>query len=129
MSANIHQDLVIKASPQRVYQALTDGRRFSEFTGGAPAQISADAGGAFSCFGGKIVGRNIELVPDRRIVQAWRAANWDEGLYSVVRFELVAQGSDTRVVLDQAGFPADQGAHLEVGWHKMYWEPLSKYLA
>jgi len=34
-----------------------------------PAKISRAVGGPFSVFGGKIEGRNIELVPDKRIVQ------------------------------------------------------------
>ena len=57
MSDRIHQEVVLKGSPERVYKALTDASQFSELTGGAPAEISADAGGAFSCFGGMIVGR------------------------------------------------------------------------
>jgi len=37
---------VFKASPKRLYDALTDAKQFSEFTGGAPAEISREAGGA-----------------------------------------------------------------------------------
>lgn len=127
MSA-IHQEVTFKASPERVYAALTEGKEFSAFTGGAPAEISREAGGAFSCFGGMITGRNLELLPNRRLVQAWRAGNWGEGIYSVVRFELQAQGGETRLVFDHTGFPEEQRSHLEGGWPAMYWEPLRKYL-
>lgn len=127
MSA-IHQEVTFKASPERVYAALTDAEHFSAFTGGAPAEISHDAGGAFSCFGGMITGRNLELLPNRRLVQAWRAGNWGEGVYSVVRFELEAKGGETRLVFDHTGFPEEQRSHLEGGWQAMYWEPLRKYL-
>jgi activator of HSP90 ATPase len=126
--SSIHQEVTIKASPQRVYDALTNAERFSAFTGGAPAQIDAAPGGAFSGFGGMIVGRNIELVPNQRVVQAWRVANWSAGVYSIAKFELQADGPDTKLVFDQAGFPADQVEHLAPGWHKMYWDPLKKYL-
>ena len=128
MSA-IHQEVVFKANSDRVYQALTDAKQFSAFTGGAPAEISREAGGAFSCFGGMIVGRNLELVLNRRLVQAWRAGNWSEGLYSIVKFELEAEGGETRLVFDHTGFPEDQRPHLEGGWPAMYWGPLRKYLA
>ncbi len=127
MSA-IHQEVDVKASPERVYGALTEARQFSAFTGGAPAEISLEAGGAFSCFGGKIVGRNLELVPGRRLVQAWRAGSWPEGVDSIVRFELQRRGEETRIVFDHTGFPEDQRPHLESGWSAMYWEPLRKYL-
>lgn len=134
MSNTIRQEVTIKASPDRVYATLLDGKRFSEFTGGAPAEIDPAAGGAFSCFGGIITGRNIELVPDRRIVQAWRVSRWPDGLYSIVRFELQPDGAETRLVMDHVGFPPEMRAHLngeaaEGGWHRQYWEPLNRYIA
>ncbi|MCZ8515775.1 SRPBCC family protein [Paenibacillus filicis] len=129
MSAAIHQEVTFKASPAQVYDVLISSERFSKATGGAPTEIVPEAGGTFSCFGGMILGRTIELVPDKRIVQAWRAANWAEGHYSIVKFELVQQGSETQLVFDHAGFPEGQGEHLASGWHANYWEPIRKLLA
>jgi activator of HSP90 ATPase len=133
MSESIHQEIVFKASADRIYDVLLDSRKFSEFTGGAPAEINREAGGEFSCFGGVITGRNIELVPNRRIVQAWRVKVWPEGIYSIVKFELHAHGSETRLLMDHVGFPDGMRAHLsgeqpDGGWYRQYWEPLSKYL-
>ena len=79
-------------------------------------------------FGGRIVGRNVELVPDQRIVQAWRPAYWPPGVYTVVKFELKEQGSQTRVNLDHTGFPEGNFASLSSGWKMHYWERLTKYL-
>ena len=124
MSSFIHQEIVLDAPVERVYAALTDADQFSAFTGGAPAEISAEDGGAFSCFGGKIAGRNIELVANQRVVQAWRAGNWDAGAYTLVRFELRPDGAGTKIVFDQSGVPDANKAELEGGWHAMYWEPL-----
>jgi uncharacterized protein YndB with AHSA1/START domain len=129
MSKPIHQEVVFKASPQRVYEALTDAGQFSKVTGGAPTEISAGADGRFSCFGGMIVGKNVELIPNQRIVQAWRAGNWDPGVYSIARFELKKQGAGTLLVFDHAGFPEGNREHLDAGWVSNYWEPLKKYLA
>jgi activator of HSP90 ATPase len=124
----LHQEIDIKASPQRIYDALLDSKQFSAFSG-EPAEINREVGGAFSMFGGKIVGRNIELVPNQRIVQAWRPANWDPGVYSIVKFELKEHGSQTKVVLDHTGFPEGAFRHLASGWYERYWEPLKKFLA
>ena len=124
----LHQEIPIKATPQRIYQALLDSKQFAAFTGLA-AEIEARAGGAFSMFGGLIVGRNIELVPNQRIVQAWRPANWDPGVYSIVKFELKSHGTGATVVLDHTGFPEGNFGHLDPGWYERYWEPLKKYLA
>jgi activator of HSP90 ATPase len=125
---SLHQAINFQTSPERVYEALLDSRQFSAFSGN-PAQIDRAVGGAFSMFGGMIVGRNIELVPNVRIVQAWRPADWAAGLYSVVKFELLKRGSQTQVVLDHTGFPEGGFEHLNAGWKNHYWDPLAKYLA
>ena len=116
MSEPIHHEIVLNASPERVYRALTDAEQFSAVSGGAPTEISTEAGRSFSCFEGRIKGRNIELVANRRVVQALRAGSWGEGQYSIVRIELEAQGADTRLVFDHDGFPAEQREQLEGGW-------------
>lgn len=123
----INQAVTFNASPEKIYNALTSAEEFSKVTG-APAEIARDEGGAFSCFGGQIVGRNLELVPNRRIVQAWRAGPWPQGTYSVVKFEIDESGESTTVHLQHSGFPEDMADHLDGGWHKMYWEPLKTYL-
>jgi uncharacterized protein YndB with AHSA1/START domain len=124
----LHQDIDIKASRQRIYDVLLDSKQFTAFAG-APAEINREAGGTFSLFGGLIVGRNVELVPRERIVQAWRPAAWEAGVYSLVKFELTESGPQTRVVLDHTGFPEGHFRSLDFGWHAHYWEPLRKFLA
>lgn len=123
----LHQEVDFKASPHRIYEILLDSKQFTAFSG-EPAEISSEAGGAFSMFGGKIAGRNVELVPDQRIVQAWRPAYWEAGVYTLVKFELKPVGSQTRVVLDHTGFPEGNFAHLNSGWKEHYWDRLTKYL-
>jgi activator of HSP90 ATPase len=137
---SIHQEVVFKSTRKRVYEALTDAKQFERVVqlsdamktsmppGAPPAQISPEVGGAFSTFGGLIVGRNIELLRDERIVQAWRPAYWTPGVYSIVKFELADSGSGTKLVLDHKGFPDGDGKSLLDGWSKNYWEPLAKYL-
>jgi activator of HSP90 ATPase len=126
---SLHQEVDFKASPQRIYHALLSSKDFAAFTG-APAEIDPKAGGAFSLFGGMVVGRIVELVPDRRIVQAWRVvADFPDGVYTIVKFELKPRDSQTSVVLDQAGFAEGDFDHLSAGWHSHYWEPLKIFLA
>lgn len=136
---SIHQEPVFKASPKRVYDALTDATQFDKVTqlsgvmqtmhlGDKPAEISREAGGPFKLFGGYITGRNVELVSNQRIVQAWRAGGWDPGVYSIAKFELVVQGSGTKIVFDHTGFPKGEAESLASGWKAHYWEPLSKLL-
>jgi activator of HSP90 ATPase len=126
-SITIHQEIDFSASPQRIYEALLDAKQFTEFSG-RPAEIDRKVGGAFTMFDGHITGRNVELVPNKRIVQAWRTSDWPEGAYSIARFELKSQGNGTRLVFDHIGFPEGLRDHLAEGWQDHYWELLKKYL-
>lgn len=137
---SIHQVAVFKASRKRVYEALMDTKQFDQVIqlsgvmksmppGGKPTEISREAGGAFALFGGYIAGRHIELVPNERIVQAWRVGSWDPGVYSIAKFELAEQGTGTKIVFDHTGFPKGLGEHLAEGWKAHYWEPLDKFLS
>jgi activator of HSP90 ATPase len=124
---SLHREAEFHASPQRIYEVLLDSKQFAACTG-MPAEIDSKEGGGFSMFGGQIVGRNVELVPNQRIVQAWRPAHWDPGIYSIVRFELKPQGSETLLILDHTGFPEGDFDHLSSGWQNHYLEPLKKFL-
>lgn len=128
MFAAVHQEIDFAAPPERVYAALTNADQFKAMTN-APAELDVRAGGAISLFGGMITGTNLELVPNQRLVQAWRAGNWPAGMYSIARFELAPSGAGTKLVFDHSGITEEMREHLEAGWHKMYWEPLSKMLA
>ena len=123
----IHQEVDFPAAPARIFEILLDAQQFSAFTH-RPAEVQPQPGEAFKRFGGLIEGRNVELAPNQRIVQAWRPASWPAGVYSLVRFELVPRGSGTRIVLDHAGFTEDKWEGLSEGWPSRYWEPLRKYL-
>ena len=137
----IHMEPVFHAGKKRVYDALTNAAQFNRIVqlsaatksgkvqGKAPATISREVGGAFSMFDGFIVGRQLELVPGERIVQAWRVAYWKPGEFSIARFQLVARGADTQIVFDHGGFPKGDAVSLAEGWHGNYWEPLAKFLA
>jgi len=129
----IHQEVVIKASRARVYQALTDAKQFSKVTDfsmpGVPTAISPEVGGAFSLFGGYISGRHIEMVPNERLVQAWRTKNMEPGIFTIANFQLNEEGAGTKLVFDQTAIPQGHAEHLAPGWKSHYWEGLQKYLA
>ncbi len=136
---SIHQEAVFKAGRKRVYEALIDTKQFDKVIqlsgamqsmrlGDKPTGISREMGGAFTLFGGYITGRHVELVPNERIVQAWRVGSWEPGVYSIAKFEFVEQGSGSKIVFDHTGFPKGLGEHLAEGWKSHYWEPLEKFL-
>src|SRR5512146_1718817 len=93
-SEALHQEIVFTVKRSRIYSALTDSAQFDAVTrlsdaaksmrlGSAPTKIDPTPGGAFVLFGDYILGRTIELVPDARVVQAWREKTWPDGVFSI----------------------------------------------
>jgi activator of HSP90 ATPase len=127
----IHQEAIIDATPLEVYAYLTDGATFGAATGMA-AQLEPREGSAFSLFDGRIEGRQIELVPGDRVVQAWRFGDahpdvWEPGVYSIVRFTLTAAGDRTRFVVDHDAIPSEWHEHIEGGYPMFYQQPMNRY--
>jgi activator of HSP90 ATPase len=144
LASAIHQEPLIDAPPQRVYRALMNSSQFDRIAGLSeamqsaqmqkllprhPSHIGQQEGEAFSLFGGYITGRQLRLVPNALIVQAWRAESWDPEDYSIARFELKASESGTRILFDHTGFPSAEAEHLAAGWYSNYWHPISKLLS
>jgi activator of HSP90 ATPase len=127
MCEQVHQEVEFRASPEKIYEIYLDSRAHAAFSG-EPASLSGEEGGQFSCWGGQIVGRQVELRPGKRIVQAWRVSAWPDGVYSIVRIELHASGAGTRLVLDHTGIPQGASAGIAAGWPMRYWERMKKHL-
>ena len=125
---SLHQEIDFNVGPAKVYEALLDSKQFGTATG-MSAEIDPKAGGAFKTFGGLIGGRNVELVSNVRIVQAWRPGHWDPGVYSIVKFELKPRDTGSIVILDHTGFPEGDYGSLNEGWKARYWDPFTKFFA
>jgi activator of HSP90 ATPase len=121
----IKQSIDIKASPHEVYEILMDSEKHSGLTG-SDAKISRDIGGSFSIWDGFIEGTNIELVPDKKIVQNWRGEEdcWPKEHYSVITIELTKTEKGTRLDFTQEKMPSDCHDNFYKGWYDNYWDPL-----
>jgi len=82
MCKTIKQRVKFKADPAIVYDLLADSRKHTAFTG-RQAIISKKIGGTFSIGESDVTGINVDLVPGRRIVQAWRHRRFPEGIFSM----------------------------------------------
>ncbi len=123
----IRQTATFKVAPHEVYEALMDSRKHSEFTGDK-AVISRAVGGKFSAFDGWAEGTNVELVPDRKIVQAWRGSDWPEGHYSQATFALLETAGNTKLTFTQTGVPEEFYEDVKKGWREYYWKPMKAML-
>ena len=126
MSNLIQQTVIFKVPPHEVYEALMDSKKHAAFSGGK-ASISRAVGGKFSAYDNYIAGKKIELVPDKKIVQEWRAVDWPEGYFSRITFEFSAVPEGTRLVFTHADFPDGTEEEFTQGWIDNYWEPMKRY--
>jgi len=128
MTKTIRHIVTVGAPPGAVYAALVNEGEHARFTG-EPATISRKVGGSFTCYGGHLTGINLELVPSRRIVQAWRARDWPAGVHSIVSFTLSRKaGGRTRILFTHVGVPASEFKGIDKGWRTFYWKPLKAHL-
>src|SRR5262245_45391247 len=107
MCKTIKQRVKFRAAPAVLYDILTDSKKHSAITG-RRAEISRKIGGAFSASGNDVSGVNVDLVPGKRIVQAWRHRRFPEGIFSMAAVTLTptADGG-TDLVLTHRGVPKD----------------------
>jgi len=119
----------LPASPRAIYEAWLSSAGHSAMTG-AKAKASKKVGAAYSAWDGYIVGRNLELEPNRRIVQSWRtsefAANDPD---STVTIALSPIGAGARLSLKHTGVPDGQTSYENEGWREFYFEPMQAYFA
>lgn len=120
----IEQTATFKATPHTVYEMLMDSAEHARFSG-AEASISREIGGAFTAYDGVLSGTNIELVPDAKIVQSWRAGDWPEGHYSTATFLLEEAEGGTRLTFTQTGVPEQHYDGISQGWRDFYWTKMA----
>jgi activator of HSP90 ATPase len=126
---NIKQSIGFSCTAHEIYEALMDSKEHSSFTGDK-ASISREVGGDLSAFSGSLKGKNIELIPDEKIVQEWRFdyKDWPEDYFSKVTINLKEVNGKTRLRFFHTGIPEQYADDIADGWRKYYWEPMKKNL-
>lgn len=128
MCKTIKQRVKFRASPAIIYDLLADSRKHSALTG-RKAIISRKIGGTFSASGDDVTGVNVDLVPGRRIVQAWRHRRFPEGIFSMAAVTLTATADGgTDLVLTHRGVPKDLIPETERAWREQYWSRIKAWL-
>jgi len=114
----------IPASAQEIYDAWLDSVAHSEMTQAA-ASMSDEVGADVSAWDGHITGRNLELVPGERIVQSWRAGQFDdEHEDSIITLMLEEIEGGTLLTLAHSNVPDGQTSYELGGWQEHYFEPM-----
>ena len=125
----ITHKIQFKAKANVLFELLMNSKKHSDFTG-AEAIISNQIGGKYSAYDGYIVGKNLELVPGKRIVQTWKAyeEGWPDDVYSTVEFVFTENKNGTELIFRHTGIPTQVKSDFDNGWKEHYWEPMKAYL-
>jgi len=107
----------IHAEPSDVYAALTNPLTI-ELWSGYPAEMSEEPGSEFSLWEGDITGRNIEFVPDRKVVQEWYFGEHEA--MSVVTITIHPDKGNSSVTVEHTNIPDEDFAGIAEGWREYY---------
>jgi activator of HSP90 ATPase len=124
---NIKQVVTFPATPHEIYEMLMDSKKHAKFSGEA-AKISRKVGGKISAYGGWIEGKNLKLIPDRLIIQAWRGSSWPKGHYSKAMFLMTKTKTGTKLTFGHTGVPVGAYAGITKGWKSEYWDKMKKMI-
>ncbi|MCX6169571.1 MAG: SRPBCC domain-containing protein [Ignavibacteriales bacterium] len=127
MPEQIKISVIFPVTPKRIYDAWLNGKKHSAMTG-ASATSSNKIGGKFTAWDKYISGKNLELVPNKRILQAWRSTEFSKDhldSYLLIKLEEVKNG--TKVSIVHTEIPDGTGAAYKKGWKDFYFAPMKKY--
>ncbi len=126
----IKQTVTLATAPAEVYDLLINSKKHSALTGG-PVSMSKKVNGTFEVFNGYCHGYNIELVENKKIVQAWHFAEdgWPDDHFSICTFLFTKVPGGTKLSFTQLDIPEHKAESLKDGWKQFYWKPMKARLA
>ena len=128
MSLSFEISTTLPVPPQRVYDAWLNSQSHTDMTGSG-AIVSDEPGGSFQAWDGYIEGKNLELEPGHRILQAWRTVEFTDNEPDS-RLELIFEAVDggTLLTLLHSNLPA-HGMQYKDGWRENYFEPMQAHFS
>lgn len=114
----------IAAPPEELYIALTNPATIQLWTG-ERAVMSTQPGTEFSLWEESIIGRNIEFVPNKKIVQEWYFGERD--VQSIVTIILHPHKYGTSVELRHTNIPDEDYDEIVEGWNEQYFGSLMEF--
>ncbi len=107
----------IPAEPEEVFTALTNPFTI-ELWSGYPAIMNANVNTEFSLWEGDIVGKNLEIIENRKIVQEWYFGDQEEK--SIVTIKIFEDKKGAQVELIHSNIPDDDYENIIEGWDEFY---------
>ena len=115
---------IIPAEVEDVYTALTNPFTIELWTG-YPAVMDENIGTEFSLWEGDIVGKNLEIEKNKKIVQQWYFG--DQSEESIVTIKLFPDKKGTQVELIHKNIPDEDFENIKEGWNEYYFGSIKKF--
>ncbi|EDQ89667.1 uncharacterized protein MONBRDRAFT_32329 [Monosiga brevicollis MX1] len=112
---------------QLIFETLMNEDRVSAYTQ-SQCKVDSRIGGSFTMFNGSVKGVIKDLVPYRRVHQAWRFESWPEGHYSDVVIDLSEAEGKTSLSIQHSEVPESDIERTQDGWRRLQLEPLKAML-
>jgi activator of HSP90 ATPase len=116
----------LKASASELYECLTNLERLAAWTMDGHLTFENHVGGTFSLLHGAISGKNVELVPGKKIVQEWRLKSWPQNHHSRLTIEFKEGGDSTMVHITQENVPKSEEEAIRANWDRMYFDRIKQ---
>ena len=113
----ITQTYEMNAKPEEVFEALVNPEIIQHWSNDE-AKMSADVGAQFSLWGGQMFGTNLEVIPNKKLVQEWCYDQWKES--SKVTFTIKSKGKGSVVTLLHEDVPEESLKSIAEGWDSYY---------
>lgn len=122
---SIYKVYSIQASPSEVWKALTEAA-YIDAWGAGEVIMSPEPDTKFSLWDGAIHGTNLEVVPEKKLVQEWYGGIWEEP--SRVQFLLFPEADGTRLELIHDNVPDEDFHDIDSGWDNYYLGAIKDFL-
>ncbi len=117
---------IINAPLEIIFSAFLDSEGHTHMTGGE-ATVSDKVGEAFNVWDGYIWGKNLEIEPNKRILQTWRTTEFlDDEEDSILELQFSDVDGETEITLIHSNLPA-HGEKYKHGWEDHYFTPMRDY--
>lgn len=117
---------LIKTPKEKVWEALVDPKVIDKW-GAGPAKMKAESGTDFSMWGGEIWGKNLDVVPEKRLVQEWHTKD-SEGVTKVT-ISLDETDGETKVSLVHENIEGESAyKDFAEGWDEYFFGPMKELL-
>ncbi len=119
--------VTINSKAEKFYEAYLSSEGHTALTG-SPARVDGTVDGDFTAWDGYIQGMFLELEKNKRIVQAWRTAEFpEEAEDSIVEILLEEDHGKTKLTLKHTNIPKGQMDNYKAGWEDFYFKPMREW--